>query len=138
MKTSKQNSTGQKRHTIWLFHFVLFAATLSLSPMAAQAADKTPGKGPSQKLAADLSSFPLNEDGTISVLLNGEIYNFQELRHLLVAKGHKFSTQSDTEAIVHLYEEFGERCFERLNGMFAIALWDRDRKSTRLNSSHRT
>ncbi len=70
-----------------------------------------------------------NEDGTIWVLLNGEIYNYPELREQLLARGHRFSTRSDTEAIVHLYEDFGEECFSKLRGMFAIALWDsRDHK----------
>ena len=65
-----------------------------------------------------------NEDGTIWVLLNGEIYNYTDLRADLLARGHKFATNSDTEAVVHLYEQYGESCFERLRGMFAIALWD--------------
>jgi asparagine synthase (glutamine-hydrolysing) len=65
-----------------------------------------------------------NEDGTLWVMLNGEIYNYPELRSELEAKGHRFSTHSDTETIVHLYEECGEQCFARLRGMFAIALWD--------------
>jgi len=70
-----------------------------------------------------------NEDGTVWVLLNGEIYNYPELRAELLQRGHKFVTKSDTEAIVHLYEEFAEGCFARLRGMFSIALWDsRNRK----------
>jgi asparagine synthase (glutamine-hydrolysing) len=70
-----------------------------------------------------------NEDGTVWVLLNGEIYNYPELRAELLQRGHRFTTKSDTEAIVHLYEEFAEGCFERLRGMFSIALWDaRNRK----------
>ncbi len=65
-----------------------------------------------------------NEDKTIWIVFNGEIYNYRELRDLLISKGHKFYTSSDTETIVHLYEEYGPRCLDHLRGMFAIALWD--------------
>lgn len=65
-----------------------------------------------------------NEDQSVWVLLNGEIYNYPELSRDLEARGHRFSTRSDTEAIVHLYEEYGDECFSRLRGMFAIAIWD--------------
>jgi len=65
-----------------------------------------------------------NEDGTIWVVFNGEIYNFSDLRDKLLKKGHVFKTSSDTEVIVHLYEEKEEQCFEHLRGMFAIAVWD--------------
>lgn len=65
-----------------------------------------------------------NEDETVWVMLNGEIYNYLELRRDLENRGHRFATHSDTESIVHLYEEYGEQCFSRLRGMFAIALWD--------------
>ena len=65
-----------------------------------------------------------NEDGTVWVMFNGEIYNYEELRHELLSRGHTFTTRSDTEAIVHLYEECGEECFARLRGMFAIVIWD--------------
>lgn len=70
-----------------------------------------------------------NEDGTVWIVFNGEIYNYQELRQLLQAKGHIFKTKTDTEVIVHLYEEFGEKCVDRLRGMFAFAIWDDRQKS---------
>lgn len=65
-----------------------------------------------------------NEDQTVWIVFNGEIYNFPELKRELVAKGHRFATTTDTEVIVHLYEELGEACVQRLNGMFAFAIWD--------------
>ncbi|HST22951.1 MAG TPA: asparagine synthase (glutamine-hydrolyzing) [Blastocatellia bacterium] len=65
-----------------------------------------------------------NEDGTVSVAYNGEIYNFDELRDQLLAKGHVFRTHCDTEVIVHAYEEWGDACVKRFNGMFAFAIWD--------------
>ena len=68
-----------------------------------------------------------NEDRTVWVVFNGEIYNFTELHGFLESKGHRFQTRSDTEVIVHLYEEMGESCFGELRGMFSIAIWD-DRK----------
>jgi asparagine synthase (glutamine-hydrolysing) len=70
-----------------------------------------------------------NEDGTIAVVFNGEIYNFQEVAAELRAKGHRFATQSDTEVIVHGWEEWGPACVEHLRGMFTIALWDGPRET---------
>ena len=69
-----------------------------------------------------------NEDGEVSAVFNGEIYNFSELRDELRASGHRFATRGDGEVIVHLYEEHGPAFVERLRGMFAIALWDRPRR----------
>jgi asparagine synthase (glutamine-hydrolysing) len=65
-----------------------------------------------------------NEDGTVWTVFNGEIYNFADVRAELAAKGHRFRTGSDTEVIVHGYEEWGEHCVERFRGMFAFAIWD--------------
>ncbi|MEM4406753.1 MAG: asparagine synthase (glutamine-hydrolyzing) [Candidatus Methanomethylicaceae archaeon] len=70
-----------------------------------------------------------NETGTIWVVYNGEIYNFRELRISLEAKGHRFKSQSDTEVIIHSYEEWGTESVQRLRGMFAFALWDERRRS---------
>lgn len=69
-----------------------------------------------------------NEDDTIHVVFNGEIYNFRELRARLSARGHHFKTQADTEVIVHLYEDHGDELVQHLNGMFAFALWDERRQ----------
>ena len=70
----------------------------------------------------------LNEDDTLHLVLNGEIYNFRELREDLIRRGHRFRTRSDTEVILHLYEEVGEDCVTWLRGMFAFALWDAPRR----------
>jgi asparagine synthase (glutamine-hydrolysing) len=70
-----------------------------------------------------------NEDGSVAVVFNGEIYNFQELAKELAACGHSFRTHSDTEVIVHGWEEWGASCVERFRGMFAFALWDRNRET---------
>ncbi|MCH8292489.1 asparagine synthase (glutamine-hydrolyzing), partial [Candidatus Poribacteria bacterium] len=69
-----------------------------------------------------------NEDGSLVIVFNGEIYNHRELRLTLESKGHRFKTKSDTECILHAYEEYGPECLQYLNGMFAIAIWDANRR----------
>ncbi len=89
--------------------------------------DRRAGLGHARLSIIDLATGqqPLcNEDGTKWVVFNGEIFNYVELREELAARGHRFRTRSDTEVIVHAWEEFGPACFERFNGQFAIALWD--------------
>ncbi|MEO8601771.1 MAG: asparagine synthase (glutamine-hydrolyzing) [bacterium] len=70
-----------------------------------------------------------NEDRSLVLVFNGEIYNFRDLRRRLESSGHRFTTRSDSEVIVHAYEQFGTRCVEHLRGMFAFALWDEPRRS---------
>ncbi|HXY03602.1 MAG TPA: asparagine synthetase B, partial [Terriglobales bacterium] len=70
-----------------------------------------------------------NEDGSVWITFNGEIFNYLELRKELISRGHIFSTHTDTEVILHLYEEKGEDCFRDLNGQWGLAIWDqRERK----------
>ncbi|PLX84656.1 MAG: asparagine synthase (glutamine-hydrolyzing) [Desulfuromonas sp.] len=69
-----------------------------------------------------------NEDGSIQIVFNGEVYNFASLRQDLIGRGHRFLTNSDTETVVHAYEEYGEDCVDHLRGMFAFAIWDANRE----------
>src|SRR4030095_9566018 len=77
-----------------------------------------------------------NEDGTIQLVFNGEIYNYQELRTELEAKGHRFQSVSDTETIIHLYEEEGVDVVKRLKGIFALALWDERNRQLLIARDH--
>src|SRR5882757_758890 len=70
-----------------------------------------------------------NEDGSLWIVFNGEIYNHLSLRERLIARGHAYRTHSDTETIVHLYEEYGRDCVQHLRGMFAFAIWDRNKRT---------
>jgi asparagine synthase (glutamine-hydrolysing) len=69
-----------------------------------------------------------NEDESVWIVFNGEIYNFPQLHELLVGRGHRFRSRCDTEAIIHLYEDHGDRCVDHLRGMYAFALWDQTRR----------
>ena len=77
-----------------------------------------------------------NEDGSIAIVFNGEIYNFAELRPELQALGHRFRNRCDTEAIIHAWESWGPDCLDRLTGQFAFALWDRNRRTLFLARDH--
>jgi asparagine synthase (glutamine-hydrolysing) len=105
---------------------------LSPTPGAATTTGAAVGLGHTRLKIIDLSdaaNHPLsNEDGTVWAMLNGEIYNFRELRDELKAAGHQFRTEGDTETVVHLYEEMGDRCIDRLDGMFALVVWDERRR----------
>ena len=101
--------------------------------------DGPAGLGHRRLAIIDLSSGhqPMtNEDGSLWIVFNGEIYNFQALRERLVGKGHQFKTKSDTEVILHLYEEEGAECARSLNGIFAFAIWDSRNQSLFLARDH--
>src|SRR4051794_11828550 len=93
--------------------------------------DGETGLGSARLSIIDLSggSQPIaNEDETLWIVFNGEIFNYLELRAELETRGHSFRTSSDTEVILHLFEEYGPGCLEKMNGQFAIAIWDREHR----------
>jgi asparagine synthase (glutamine-hydrolysing) len=93
-------------------------------------ADRRVGLGSARLSIIDLAGGqqPIsNEDGTLWIIYNGEVFNYVELRNELKLQGHRFRTESDTEVIVHLYEQHGPECLGRLNGQFALAIWDERR-----------
>jgi len=94
--------------------------------------DETAGLGNARLSIIDLGNGqqPItNETGSLWIVYNGEIFNYLELRDELIKKGHQFRTDSDTEVVIHLYEEYGKECLCQLNGQFAFAIWDAERKS---------
>lgn len=102
-------------------HGYYFDANISLANRRLSIIDLPTGKQPIH-----------NEDETVWITYNGEVFNFVELKKDLEKKNHRFYTHSDTETIVHLYEEYGDRCAEKLRGMFAFAIWDSKNKKTLL------
>src|SRR5258708_16252118 len=76
----------------------------------------------------------MNEDGTLQIVFNGEIYNHPELRPELERRGHRYATTSDTETILHLYEEYGDDCVHHMRGMFAFAIWRSEEHTSELQS----
>jgi asparagine synthase (glutamine-hydrolysing) len=98
-------------------HGIFFSAPASLGFRRLSIVDLSGGKQPMS-----------NEDSTVWIVFNGEIYNHRELRPLLESRGHRYSSNSDTETILHLYEEYGPDCVHHLRGMFAFAIWDSIRK----------
>ncbi|HEX2037704.1 MAG TPA: asparagine synthase (glutamine-hydrolyzing) [Chloroflexota bacterium] len=119
------------------------ATPATLKGMAAQIAHRgpdaegflleSPAALASRRLAiidlSDAGRQPLfNEDGSIGLVYNGELYNFQALRRTLIERGHRFRSATDSEVVVHAYEEFGPHCVRHFNGMFAFAIWDRRRR----------
>ena len=101
--------------------------------MAGQYADEAVALGFRRLSIIDLSEAgtqPMpNEDGSVVVVFNGEIYNFQPLREQLIDKGHVFRSGADTEVLVHGYEEWGEGLVEKLRGMFSFTIWDKKRRT---------
>ncbi|MEO8169072.1 MAG: asparagine synthase (glutamine-hydrolyzing), partial [bacterium] len=77
-----------------------------------------------------------NEDGTVWITFNGEIYNYRELREQLKTRGHRFKTSSDTEVIIHAYEEWGVECANKFNGIFAFGIWDEKKQSLYVARDH--
>ena len=69
-----------------------------------------------------------NEDGSLVIVFNGEIYNYKEIREKLVEAGHRFKTNTDTEVLIHGYEEYGEKLLNMLRGMFSFVIWDKNKK----------
>ena len=69
-----------------------------------------------------------NEDGSLVIVFNGEIYNYKQIREQLIKSGHTFATNSDTEVLIHGYEEYGEKILNQLRGMFSFVIWDRNKK----------
>lgn len=101
--------------------------------------DQTLGFGHRRLAIIDLATGdqPMcNEDGTVWITFNGEIYNYRELRGQLKARGHRFKTASDTEVIIHAYEEWGNSCATKFNGIFAFAIWDEKKHSLYLARDH--
>ena len=125
--TAVQSHRGPDDSGLWERHFAdatyigLGSRRLAILDLSADGHMPMCNEGPNQTPGGEKSS---NEDGSVWITFNGEIYNFADLRRELESKGHRFQSHTDTEAIVHLYEEYGVECLNRLNGMFAFAICD--------------
>jgi len=126
------NLTGQSRQDVSVLQRMVYLQRHRGPDEAGIYIDDTIALAQSRLSIIDLSSGiqPIhNEDKSLWIIFNGEIFNYPDLRNYLISKGHSFYTHTDTEVIIHLYEDEGVNCLQKLNGQFAFAIWDNNKKS---------